>query len=96
MYTRDPNAEYMSELGASACRLPAGHPEAFFEAFANVYRFAYDAMVCRAEGKSFELTDTIYPNVYDGAEGMLFIEKCVASSNDNGTWLPFSYAGARR
>jgi len=96
MYTRDPNAAYMNELGAGACRLPAGHPEAFFEAFANVYRFAYDAMITRAEGKSFEPKDTIYPNVYDGAEGMMFIEKCVSSSNDNGAWLPFQYAGARR
>ena len=37
-----------------SCRLPAGHPEAFFEAFANVYRFAFDAMVERAEGKKIE------------------------------------------
>ena len=96
MYTRDPNASFMNEMGASACRLPSGHPEAFFEAFANVYRFAYDAMISRAEGSAFEAKDTIYPNVYDGAEGMLFIEKCVASSADNGTWVPFRYAGSRR
>ncbi len=53
-------------------------------------------MISRAEGKAFESKDTIYPNVYDGAEGMMFIEKCVASSNDNGAWLPFRYDGARR
>ena len=35
----------MNASGASACRLPSGHPEAFFEAFANVYRAAFDAMV---------------------------------------------------
>lgn len=96
LYTRDPNAPFMNELGAGACRLPSGHPEAFFEAFANVYRFAYDAMVTRAEGSSFETKDTIYPNVYDGAEGMMFIEQCVASSADNAAWVPFKYAGARR
>lgn len=96
LYTRDPNAPFMNELGAGACRLPSGHPEAFFEAFANVYRFAYDAMIARAEGSSFETQDTIYPNVYDGAEGMMFIEKCVASSAENGAWLPFKYEGARR
>lgn len=96
LYTRDPNAAFMNELGAGACRLPSGHPEAFFEAFANVYRFAYDAMVARAEGSSFETKDTIYPNVYDGAEGMMFIEQCVASSAENAAWVPFKYAGARR
>ena len=95
MYTRDPNAPFMNEMGAAACRLPAGHPEAFFEAFANVYRFAYDAMVARAAGESFESKNTIYPNVYDGAEGMYFIQQCVASSAENGTWLPMKYDGAR-
>ncbi|MCA9219384.1 MAG: Gfo/Idh/MocA family oxidoreductase, partial [Planctomycetales bacterium] len=45
IYTRDPNGSFMNESGRAACRLPSGHPEAFFEAFANVYRAAYDAMV---------------------------------------------------
>jgi predicted dehydrogenase len=96
MYTRDPNASYMNNMGKAACRLPAGHPEAFLEAFANVYRFAYDAMVDRATGEKFEKKDTIYPNVYDGAEGMFFIQQCVASSQQNGAWLPMKYSGARR
>ena len=96
MYTRDPNAPFMNSMGQAACRLPSGHPEAFFEAFANVYRFAYDAMISRAAGESFETQNTIYPNVYDGAEGMLFIQQCVASSAENGAWTPLSYAKARR
>lgn len=95
MYTRDPNAPYMNSMGKAACRLPSGHPEAFFEAFANVYRFAYDAMVSRATGGTLEKKNTIYPNVYDGAEGMYFIQQCVASSQQNGAWLPMRYADAR-
>ena len=96
IHTRDPNAPYLKPNGAAACRLPSGHPEAFFEAFANVYRFAYDSMVARAAGESFAAKDTIYPNVYDGCEGMLFIEQCVASSNDGGAWVPFKHECARR
>jgi predicted dehydrogenase len=96
MYTRDPNAPHLNASGKAACRLPGGHPEAFFEAFANVYRFAYDNMVLRASGKKFEQTDTIYPNVNDGIEGMYFIQQCVASSKDNGTWLPLKHPRARR
>jgi len=96
LYTRDPNAPFTNASGAAACRLPAGHPEAFFEAFGNVYRFAYDAMAARALGKSFEMTDTIYPNVADGVEGMYFIQQCVASSQENGAWLPLKHALARR
>jgi hypothetical protein len=85
----------MNEAGAGACRLPSGHPEAFFEAFANVYRSSYDAMVARAAGESFEKKDTVYPNVYDGAEGMYFIQQCVASSAENGAWLPLKCEYAR-
>src|SRR5436853_248487 len=50
MFTRDPNASFINDAGKGACRLPSGHPEAFFEAFANVYRSSYDAMIQRAEG----------------------------------------------
>lgn len=96
IYSRDPNAPYLNDSGKAACRLPAGHPEAFFEAFANVYRAAFDNMVLRAAGQPFEKVDTIYPNVNDGVEGMYFIQQCVASSQENGTWLPLKHARARR
>lgn len=96
IYTRDPNAPYMNDSGKGACRLPSGHPEAFFEAFANVYRSAYDAMILRASGKPFEKTNTIYPNINDGVEGMYFIEQCVASSKNNAAWLPLKHARARK
>jgi predicted dehydrogenase len=96
LYTRDPNAPFMNESGKAACRLPSGHPEAFFEAFANVYRSAYDNMVLRATGKKFEAKDTIYPNVNDGVEGMFFIQQSVASSAAGGQWLPLKHARARK
>ncbi len=96
IYTRDPNAAHMTPGAAGSCRLPAGHPEAFFEAFANIYRSAYDAMSARAVGQAFEAKDTVYPNVYDGVEGMYFIQQCVASSKENGAWLPLKHAAARR
>ncbi|REJ65384.1 MAG: gfo/Idh/MocA family oxidoreductase [Planctomycetota bacterium] len=96
LYTRDPNAPFMNASGAAACRLPSGHPEAYFEAFANVYRSAYDNMILRAEGQGFEKVDTIYPNVCDGVEGMYFIQQCVASSKEGGAWLPLRHELARR
>jgi predicted dehydrogenase len=96
IYTRDPNAPYLNDAGKSACRLPSGHPEAFFEAFANVYRSAFDSIVKRATGQTFELRDTIYPNVYDGIEGMYFIQQSVTSSAKNGAWVPFKHRLARR
>ncbi|MFP6586712.1 MAG: Gfo/Idh/MocA family oxidoreductase [Pirellulaceae bacterium] len=96
IYTRDPNAPFMNEAGAAACRLPGGHPEAFFEAFANVYRSAFDAMIDRAMDREYERRDTVFPNVHDGVEGMYFIQQCVASSAENGAWLPLKHERARR
>lgn len=95
LYTRDPNAPFMNESGAAACRLPSGHPEAFFEAFGNVYRSAYDAMVQRALGEEFATVDTVYPNVHDGVEGMYFIQQCVESSAQDAAWLPLKHERAR-
>ena len=77
IYTRA-GGPYLGQAAAAATRIPSGHPKAFFEAFANVYRSAYDDMIKRAEGKTFERANTIYPNVYDGVEGMYFIKQCVA------------------
>jgi predicted dehydrogenase len=96
IYTRDPNAPYMLAPAREACRLPSGHPEAFFEAFANIYGAAFDAMVQRASGTTVERRETVYPNVHDGVEGMYFIQQCVASSQQNGNWLPLKHARARR
>ena len=96
IYTRDPNHPIANDSQKNACRLPSGHPEAFFEAFANVYTAAFDAMIQRAAGEDFEMTDTVYPNVHDGTEGMHFIEQCVASSAEGGAWLPMKHELARR
>ncbi len=96
IYTRNPNAPFMNDAGKAACRLPGGHPEAFFEAFANVYRSAFDAMTARATGEKVVPVDTIYPNVNDGVEGMYFIQQSVASSRENGAWLPLKHKRARR
>jgi predicted dehydrogenase len=96
LYTRDPNAPFMNEAGKAACRIPSGHPEGFFEAFANIYRAAYDAIILQKTGKKFESRDTVYPNVYDGAEGMYFIQQSVTSSQQDGAWLDMKYEQARR
>jgi len=96
IYTRDPNAPYTLPLAKASCRLPSGHPEAFFEAFANVYRAAFDAMELAAAGQPVERVNTIYPNICDGVEGMYFIEQSVASSKADGAWLPLRHPLARR
>jgi len=96
IYTRDPNASFINEAGSGACRVPSGHPEAFFEAFANVYVAAFDDMAKRSSGENFDRKNTVYPNIYDGVEGMFFIQQCVASSKQDAAWLPLKHSVARR
>ncbi len=95
VYTRN-GGPYLGAAAGASVRLPSGHPEAFFEAFANVYTAAYDAMVKKAAGEKVEAVNTVYPNVFDGVEGMLFIQQCVNSSKEDGRWLPFRHPRARK
>jgi predicted dehydrogenase len=90
LYTRA-GGPYLGALAGASTRIPSGHPEAFLEAFANVYTAAYDAMVKRSAGEKLETRDTLYPNVCDGVDGMNFIDKCVASSKANGQWLSLKH-----
>jgi len=77
-----------SEAAARNTRLPAGHPEAFLEAFANNYsNFAETVKSTLAGEKPSELA-TDFPGVDDGVRGMLFIETVVASSKSDKKWTP--------
>jgi predicted dehydrogenase len=88
IYERNPRAAYLGTSARCGCRLPGGHPEGFLEAFANLYHDAFDAMAARARGRPFELRNTSYPNVYDGLEGVHFIQQCLASHGEDGSWQP--------
>jgi predicted dehydrogenase len=91
IYTRDPNAPFTLGSAKASCRLPSGHPEAFLEAFANIYVSAYADMVARASKQKFDSATSLYPNIADGVDGMNFITQCVASSSENGAWKPLAH-----
>lgn len=75
---------YLSESAKAAARLPAGHPEGYLEAFANIYRgFMED--VRRVELGQLPARD--YPGVKDGLRGLRFIAQAVASSRAGSIWL---------
>lgn len=87
VYSRG-NGEFC-EAATRATHLPSGHPEAFFEAFGNVYMNATDTIRARLEGREPTGLELDFPSVYDGARGVKFIEKVVESSRSNEKWLPF-------
>jgi predicted dehydrogenase len=78
-------------VGAEAAfnaRTPAGHPEGYLEAFANLYRNFALALSARLDGtKVPELVD--FPSVDDGIRGMAFIDNVVKSGQSKEKWTPF-------
>jgi len=75
---------YMSDDAKAATRTPAGHPEGFYEAFANIYKMAI-ADIRRVE--SGQKPEGGYPTVYDGLRGMQFVYAAVESSQKGVTWV---------
>jgi len=75
---------YLSEAAKNAARLPPGHPEGFYEAFANIYRGAI-ADVRRVKAGQQPVGG--FPTVYDGLRGMAFIAKVVESSRRGAVWV---------
>ena len=77
---------YLSDAAKAATRLPTGHPEAFIEAFANVYRGAAEAMRARLEGRAPGPLLADFPTLTDGVRGVRFIEKVVESAGSDRKW----------
>ena len=72
-----------------ASRLPAGHPEGFIEAFANVYLGVAHDIRARLAGQVADPALADYPRVEDGARGVRFIERTVASAQSQQKWTSF-------
>lgn len=75
-----------SPAAARATRLPAGHPEAFLEAFANIYCNFADAVRADIAGIAVDPLALDFPNVDDGLRGMLFIETVLKSAKSSEKW----------
>ena len=80
---------WLCEAAVKATRLPTGHPEAFFEAFANIYAGAAEAMRARAQGRQPAALEADFPTLLDGARGVRFIEKTVESAHSSMKWTAF-------
>jgi predicted dehydrogenase len=73
-------------LAQRATRLPAGHPEAFLEAFANVYADFADLVAARRSGQPPDPLAAIAPDALIGAEGLAFVDACIESTRTQ-TWV---------
>ena len=80
------------EFHASAqqySRVPAGHPEGLFEAFANIYKGFIQALDKKLSGKALAAEDYDFPTVEMGLDGVVFINKCVESSKKGSVWVTY-------
>jgi predicted dehydrogenase len=77
---------YLDGAAQRFARIPAGHPEGYLEAFANVYLEALRAFAAEVEKRPVP-RGLDFPTIDDGVEGMAFIEAAVRSARTGSRWV---------
>ncbi len=67
-------------------RAGLGHPEGFFESFANIYTEVAEAILAKAEGRPYTKAELGFPDASDGARGVAFVESAMRSFASGGVW----------
>ena len=73
-------------IAGAASRIPAGHPEGYLEAFAQLYADIAELITARMEHRAASEFAHLVPMVGDGVRGVRFIEAAVRSSAANAAW----------
>ncbi len=77
---------YLSDQAKAFTRTPAGHPEGYLEAFANIYRAFSKAVHDFKPGKKINSAKYDFPDVEDGVRGMNFVKTAVKSASSTRKW----------
>jgi predicted dehydrogenase len=77
----------LCDAATAHTRIPAGHPEGYLEAFANIYRNFSKCVLAKKNGEEVDSVYQDFPGVKEGVRGMHFINKVVESSNSDVKWL---------
>ena len=80
-----------SEEANKVTRVPPGHPEGYLEGFANIYSDVCKSLFAQINNQNYDQSNDCYPTIYDGVEGMRFIETVLESSKNNGKWVRFNF-----
>ncbi len=80
---------YLGSLANENTRTPAGHPEGYIEAFANIYRNFARCISALRNGEEPKAEWWDFPSAEDGIRGMAFIDHVLASSESEQKWTPF-------
>ena len=79
---------YLSSYAKHNIRTPAGHPEGYLEAFANLYRNFALCVKAKLSGKEPQPEWLDFPGVDEGVRGMEFVEKVIESGKSDEKWIP--------
>jgi predicted dehydrogenase len=79
-------------IAGHASRIPAGHPEGYLEAFAQLYTDLAEQITARIENRTPDPLSLLVPDIADGVAGMRFIEGVLESSRRNAAWVPLAIA----
>ena len=86
---RRTGTSYVGSFARHNTRVPAGHPEGYLEAFANLYRNFALTLQARAAGTLPPPEAQDYPGIEEGVRGMAFIENVIASGKSSEKWTEF-------
>jgi predicted dehydrogenase len=75
---------YLDPGARAATRTPAGHPEGYLEAFANIYR-AFIADILQVRAGHAPLGG--YPTALDGVRGLRFVSAALESARRGSHWV---------
>ncbi|MFL9871016.1 Gfo/Idh/MocA family protein [Paraburkholderia megapolitana] len=80
-------ARVKSAVAAHATRVPAGHPEGYLEAFAQLYKDAALQIEAIDNGLPVPVESRLLTTVDDGVAGLKFIDAVIASHGAGGAWV---------
>ena len=80
---------YVGSFAQHNARTPAGHPEGYLEAFANLYRNFALTLQAEMAGQQAPPEALDYPSLEEGIRGMAFIENVIASGHSDQKWTDF-------
>jgi len=88
VYYRD--SDYLEPIVKHNIRLPAGHPEGYIEAFANIYNNIAKTILAKKEGRKPGEFDIDFPTVKDGARGIYFVNRAIESGKKD-NWVEMNF-----
>jgi len=88
VYHRD--SDYLEPIVKHNIRLPAGHPEGYIEAFANIYNNIAKTILAKKEGRKPGEFDIDFPTIKDGARGIYFVNRAIESGRKN-NWVEMNF-----